>query len=51
VANADEYNDKVIFPDKIQLNKDYLKVQSAWTDLKIIGQTAFILIKNISYGK
>ncbi|OYU85055.1 MAG: hypothetical protein CFE24_03600 [Flavobacterium sp. BFFFF2] len=50
VSNAEEYNDEVIFPDKIQINKDYLKVQSAWTDLKIIGQTAFILIKKIRYG-
>lgn len=35
-----EYNDKVIFPDKVLVNKKYMQKWSLWLDLKIIGLTA-----------
>lgn len=33
---AVEYNDKVIYPDKVKINLDYLKNQSLFLDIKII---------------
>ena len=33
------YNDTVIFPDKVNMNLDYLKKRSVGYDLKIIGLT------------
>ena len=43
-----EYNDKVIYPDKIKINLYYLKNYSFLTDLKIILCT--VLGKNMHYG-
>lgn len=40
-ANPQEYNDNVIYPDKIRINLYYLKNYSFWTDLKIIFCTVF----------
>lgn len=40
-ANPQEYNDNVIYPDKIRINLYYLKNYSFWTDLKIIFCTIF----------
>lgn len=34
-----KYNDKVIWPDKVKLNLDYIKDQSLLSDLKIIFKT------------
>ncbi len=34
-----EYNDRVIFPDKVRLNRYYLHHQSIWLDLKLIVAT------------
>jgi lipopolysaccharide/colanic/teichoic acid biosynthesis glycosyltransferase len=34
-----EYNDQVIFPDKVQLNLEYYYQQSFWEDIKIIIKT------------
>lgn len=34
--NPQEYNDKVIYPDKIRINLYYLRNYSFWTDLQII---------------
>ncbi len=31
-----KFNDEVIFPDKIKLNKNYIKYWSFWLDIKII---------------
>lgn len=39
-ANPQEYNDTVIWPDKVRLNKIYFERQSLWLDLKIILFTA-----------
>lgn len=36
-----KYNDKVIFPDKIRLNLDYIDNWSMWLDIKIICKTIF----------
>jgi lipopolysaccharide/colanic/teichoic acid biosynthesis glycosyltransferase len=34
--NPQEYNDKVIFPDKIRINKSYIENRSFYNDLQII---------------
>ena len=39
--NPKEYNDKVIFPDKVRINLDYYNNQSVWSDFKIIFATIF----------
>lgn len=39
-ANPQEYNDTVIWPDKVRLNKIYYQKQTLWLDLKIILFTA-----------
>lgn len=44
LANQDEpevYNSKVIFPDKVQINIDYIKHWSLKKDIKYIFQTVF----------
>ncbi|MBO7597329.1 MAG: sugar transferase [Bacteroidales bacterium] len=40
-ANPQEYNDNIIYPDKIRINLYYLNQYSFWTDLKIIFCTIF----------
>ena len=42
-----EYNDRVIFPDKVRLNKLYLHNRSLWLDLKLIIAT--VLRQRISF--
>jgi len=39
VANPDVYNDTVIFPDKVRINKNYLRHQSLFLDIKIMFYT------------
>ena len=39
VGNPNEYNDKVIFPDKVKINLKYLNDHSFLLDLKIILYT------------
>ena len=39
-ANPKEYNDTVIWPDKVRLNREYFSRQSFWLDLKVILCTA-----------
>lgn len=42
-----KYNDSVIFPDKVQMNLDYIKKKSLRYDLYIIGLTLkAIFVKN-----
>ena len=41
VANPEEYNKNVIFPDKVRINLDYYNRQNIWLDLKIIFATIF----------
>jgi lipopolysaccharide/colanic/teichoic acid biosynthesis glycosyltransferase len=36
VENPQTYNDEVIFPDKVQINKAYMRHWSFWLDIKII---------------
>jgi lipopolysaccharide/colanic/teichoic acid biosynthesis glycosyltransferase len=43
-----EYNDTVIFPDKVRLNKYYLEHYSFWKDLQMIFCT--VLGKHIQYA-
>ena len=39
--NPSEYNDTVIFPDKVKINLDYYYHRSCWGDMKIIWKTFF----------
>lgn len=39
--NPQEYNDKVLFPDKVRINMEYLDNWSFWYDIKIIVYTVF----------
>lgn len=38
-ANPQQYNDEVIFPDKVKINLEYLLHHSFWGDIRIIIQT------------
>ena len=38
-ANPQQYNDEVIFPDKVKINLEYLQHRSFWGDIRIIIQT------------
>ena len=42
------YNDEVVFPDKVRINRYYLHHYSFWMDLKIIFAT--VVGKEIEYG-
>lgn len=39
--NPIEYNDKVIFPDKVKINIEYLDNWSFWGDIELIFKTIF----------
>ena len=41
VYNPKKYNDEVVFPDKIQINLEYVDNWSFWMDIKIIFKTVF----------
>ena len=41
VENPKNYNDEVIFPDKVKINLEYMDNWSLWTDIKIIFKTIF----------
>lgn len=48
MAEPIKYNNEVIYPDKIRINRYYLENYSLFTDLKIIFCT--ILGKNMRYN-
>tara|TARA_B100000401_G_C52156991_1_gene416845 strand:- start:80 stop:493 length:414 start_codon:yes stop_codon:yes gene_type:complete len=37
--NPKDYNDKIIFPDKVKINLDYYYKNNIWIDIKIIFAT------------
>lgn len=39
--DPEEYNQKVIFPDKVRINREYIEDYSFWNDIKYIFQTVF----------
>ena len=39
--NPLKYNDEVIWPDKVKINKEYYKNWSVWKDISILWQTVF----------
>jgi lipopolysaccharide/colanic/teichoic acid biosynthesis glycosyltransferase len=41
VEDPKKYNDEVIFPDKVRINREYLHNHSFWGDIKIIFKTVF----------
>ena len=41
VPNSLEYNDTVLFPDKVRINLNYQKHQTLWLDVKLILYTIF----------
>lgn len=47
VDNPQEYNDTIIFPDKVRINRYYLHHYSFWMDIKIILAT--VLGRHIQY--
>ena len=49
--NPLEYNDSVIFPDKVKMNLEYYYKQSFSEDLKIIFKTFFMFFKSQSPNK
>lgn len=48
VDDPQRYNDEVIFPDKVRLNRYYLHHYSFWMDIKMIIAT--VLGKHLEYG-
>ncbi len=40
-----QYNDEVIFPDKVKMNLEYYYNRSFWEDLKILWATAMRMIR------
>ena len=48
ITSVQEYNDMVIFPDKVRINRYYLHHWSFWTDIKMIFAT--VLWRHIEYG-
>ena len=41
VDNPKKHNDEVVFPDKVQINLEYMDNWSFWMDIKIIFKTIF----------
>ena len=48
VDNPNEYNDRIIFPDKVKMNLDYYYNRSIGLDLKIIFLTLIKIITSIN---
>ena len=48
VENPQKYNDEVIFPDKVRINRYYLHHYSFWLDIKMIIVT--VLGTHMEYG-
>ena len=48
VEDPQKYNDEVIFPDKVRINRYYLHHYSFWMDIKMIFAT--VLGKHMEYG-
>lgn len=48
VDDPQKYNDEVIYPDKVRINRYYLHHYSFWTDIKMILAT--VLGKHIEYA-
>ncbi len=48
VEDPQKYNDEIIYPDKVRLNRYYLHHYSFWTDIKMIFAT--VLGKRIEYA-
>lgn len=48
VDDPQKYNDEVIFPDKVRINKYYLHNYSLWMDIKMIFAT--VLRRKMMYG-
>ena len=48
VDDPQRYNDEVIFPDKVRINRYYLHHYSFWMDIKMIFAT--VLGKRKEYG-
>lgn len=41
VENPQQYNDEIIYPDKVKINLDYYYNRTFWGDIKIIFKTIF----------
>ncbi len=49
--NPLEYNDKVIFPEKVKLNLEYYHNRSIWVDVNVIFKTLAAIFKRFIKGK
>jgi lipopolysaccharide/colanic/teichoic acid biosynthesis glycosyltransferase len=47
VDNPNEYNDKVIWPEKVKINREYLKKWSFWKDIGYILVTVLPIANNV----
>ena len=48
ITSVQEYNDRVIFPDKVRINRYYLHHYSFWKDIRMIFAT--VLGRKMKYG-
>lgn len=48
ITSVQEYNDRVIFPDQVRINRYYLHHYSFWTDIRMIFAT--VLGRKMKYG-
>ena len=48
VEDPQKYNDEVIFPDKVRINRYYLHHYSFWTDIRMMVAT--VLGQHLEYG-
>ena len=48
VDDPQRYNDEILFPDKVRINRYYLRHASLWTDVKLVLATVFR--QHLSYG-
>lgn len=48
ITSVQEYNDRVIFPDKVRINRYYLHHYSFWMDIRMIFAT--VLGRKMKYG-
>jgi lipopolysaccharide/colanic/teichoic acid biosynthesis glycosyltransferase len=39
--NPETYNDEVLWPDKVRLNREYVENWSFWQDMRYIWKTVF----------
>ena len=49
VKDPINYNNNVIYPDKVKMNLNYYNNHNIWSDIKIIFATIFLLKRNLFF--